>query len=349
MSTVDRMLDANANRAREAMRVMEDTARFLLNDALLASAIKQLRHDFASAMKSHTDFILDRDTPGDVGTAIHTEAEGQRDSEREVIVAAGKRLSEALRTIEEFTKTTSDGQLLATSIEQLRYRGYELERQLVAAMGSARRQQWRICVLITEALCQHHAWQSVVDQVAAVSQSVGDNAGLCVQLREKNLEGGELLKRAKWLVSTCKTAHVSTIINDRPDIAKLAEADGVHLGQGDLPVADARRIVGFRGLIGVSTSHLDQAKAAFQHGADYCGVGPMFETMTKDKPKLSGPQYLREFMQWNCLPHLAIGGIDPRNIATLVDAGVRGVAVSSCVCAATEPGDVVRALLDALV
>lgn len=345
MSDTQRLIDANANRAREAMRVMEDAARFLLDDAELSAAFKQLRHVLAEALSNCDDWILSRDTPEDVGTLISTDSEGLRQDERAVVIAAGKRLSEALRTMEEYAKTYSDVLLKAKTIEQIRYRGYELERQLVSAMGSKRRSQWQVCVLVSESLCLMHPWKFVVEDIIRTATC---DAKLCLQLREKTLDDAELLVRSTWLVQTCRSSGVASIINDRPDIAALSKADGVHLGQTDMPVAAARRILGFNAIIGVSTSCLDDAHKVLREGGDYCGVGPMFETKTKDKPVLAGPQYLREYSQWNKLPHLAIGGINATNIATLIDAGVRGVAVSHCVCSAKSPGDVVQALLDSL-
>jgi thiamine-phosphate pyrophosphorylase len=122
----------------------------------------------------------------------------------------------------------------------------------------------------------------------------------------------------------------------------------VHLGQGDLPIEEARRLAGRQLLIGVSTSRLDQARAAARRGADYVGLGPMFATKTKHKPVLAGPSYLREFVISDLsdhLPHLAIGGITAENINALAPAGVRGIAVSSCVCNSPAPGLVVETLL----
>src|SRR5438105_14775513 len=101
-----RILDANANRAREALRVIEDYARFALDDGELSVALKQLRHDFAAASGGFVaDALLHRDTPGDVGTANQTSAEQTREDVAHVVTAAGKRLAEALRTIEEYLKT----------------------------------------------------------------------------------------------------------------------------------------------------------------------------------------------------------------------------------------------------
>lgn len=339
MPDVKRILDANANRAREALRVMEEAARFLLNDEELTAGLKALRHELAEAVGRVAGVEWARDTPGDVGTTVKTPRELERASAAEVAIAAGKRLSEALRALEEYGKTV-DG-AFAGRIEALRYRGYDLEQRLIVAMGTGRRQQWRVCVVVSECLCPEGDWRRVV-------RGAIDGGADCVQLREKSLEAGALLERAREVVAMCRPAGVSVIVNDRPDVALLSGADGVHLGQGDLPCREARRLVGRQLLIGVSTSNLDEAKQAQREGADYCGVGPMFATTTKEKKVIAGPAYLREYVAWGGLPHLAIGGVGLGNVDELVRAGGRGVAVSSAVCGAEDPGGVVRLINEKL-
>lgn len=340
MNKVLRILDANANRAREALRVMEEAARFLLDDAQLTTTLKQIRHDLTAQLARIDGLEAARDTPGDVGTRIATASEGERASEIQVVIAAGKRLSEALRAIEEYGKTIDPE--FAAAVEQLRYRGYDVEQRLNRAMTAPVAPQWRLCVLISESLCPGGDWLGVA--AAAI-----DGGADCIQLREKNLDGGELLTRARQLIELCRPRHVSAIINDRPDIALLAGADGVHLGQTDLPCTQVRRLVGSHLLIGVSTSCLPQAEQALRDGADYCGVGPMNQTTTKHKDHIVGPDYLRQYVGWNKLPHLAIGGITPDNIGELVDAGAAGVAVSSAICAADDPRAVAQAMTGALI
>lgn len=353
-----RIIDANLNRAREGLRVLEDIARFGLDDAQLALSLKDARHELRGVA---SDTNLDaamlaawRDTPGDVSTGVTTPGERDRLNMRDVAIAAGKRVGEALRTLEECFKTLDDPDAPgarggAERLKQLRYQCYSLEQRLLLAMGSGKAQQWRLCVLISAALCQHHPWERVAEQAIRGGAD-------CLQLREKSMDAGELLRRAKRLMeiaraSTSDGARPSVIINDRPDVALACEADGVHLGQDDLPAREARRVIGFSRLLGVSTTNLAQARAAASDGADYCGVGPMFATTTKEKPALAGPGYMKAYLgaaQIARLPHLAIGGITPANVGELVDAGCRGVAVSSAVCGAPEPGTVCRAILRAL-
>ena len=334
-----RIIDANANRAREALRVLEETARFALEDAALTEALKQLRHDLAASLGSIRGLETHRDVARDVGTGITTEAEGRRSSLADVVRAAAKRLQEALRVVEEYGKLVVPD--LAARIEALRYRSYELERDLLDALPSTGAEQWSVCVLLTSDVCSPRGWDEVAASIIAAAPD-------CIQLREKSMGDDELLRRARRLVrDSAPTTRI--IINDRPDIALLSGADGVHLGQGDLPCADVRRLVGPELIVGVSTSRLEEARQAREDGADYCGVGPMFQTRTKHKPDLAGPAYLRAFVAWGGLPHLAIGGITPSNVGSLVGAGCRGVAVSAAVCGADDPSAVVAQLRERLV
>ncbi len=342
MTAAARMIDANANRAREALRVMEDVARFALDDSGLTADLKSLRHDLRAALERLPPGWLEagRDTPGDVGTAITAEREHARAGVADVAIAAGKRLSEALRVIEEVGKITLDPSL-ARAVEALRYRSYELDRRLNQAVRSGQAQQWRVCVLLTESLCRH-PWRDVVEAALAGGAD-------CIQLREKDLPGRALIERAAWIIERARPAGSAVIVNDRLDVALASGADGVHVGQEDLSVAQVRAVCGRALLVGVSTHDRKEAEAAVRAGADYCGVGAMFASPLKPQRPPSGPDYLRWFIAtYPAVPHLAIGGITPENLEPLLSAGVRGVAVSTAVCAAEDPGRVVAELTSAI-
>jgi len=351
--SVARLIDANANRAREAFRVLEDIARFALDDASLAADCKHARHQLAAALAALDPGLLlaSRDTPGDVGREISTKEEATRASLPHVAAAAAARLTEALRALEEATKLTTSGPVgqasglstLPTRIEALRYRAYDLDRRLRLALGTGRAPQWRLCVLLTESLCTHHAWE----HVARLAIEGGADA---LQLREKELPNRELLRRARRLVEIA-ASRAAVIVNDRPDLALLAGAHGVHLGQGDMAIADARRIAGFQLLIGASSENLHQAREAARAGADNIALGPMFPTTTKDKSRIAGPGYLRDFLAdpgLSTRPHLAIGGVTPDNVAELAALGCRGVAVSSAACSAPDPAAVCARIVEQL-
>jgi thiamine-phosphate pyrophosphorylase len=350
-----RILDANANRAREALRVLEDYARFAVDDAPLTTELKNLRHDFAAALAAlpMDRALLARDTPSDVGVSIKTPAELHRESPAHILAANAKRLSEALRSMEESAKLLNPA--AAAALESLRYRGYTLEQRIVtrAHLRSAaeRFREVRLYILLTESLCPDCplTWERTLDAIlGAVAQPGGfPPSSLCIQLREKEISDARLLERAKVLSQRCRQAGVLSIINDRPDIALLAQADGIHLGQTDLPPAAARALLGPQAILGISTENLDQARAAAQTGAaTYLALGPMFPTTTKHKPRIAGPAYADQARAtFPDLPLVAIGGITPANLPQLTALGVRCVAVSSAILRASDPAAAISEFL----
>jgi thiamine-phosphate pyrophosphorylase len=328
--TTARILDAAANRAREALRVLEDYTRFVLDDAILSGELKQLRHGLADALAAVPPhwLLIARDTQGDVGTAISTPQEMDRAAALDVVQAACKRLQEALRSLEEFGKLASAD--MAGTIEALRYRAYTLERALVLVAGArSRLEDARLYVLVSSAQCR--------GSLAGTVREAAEGGAQVIQLREKNLGDRALLALARDVCRVARKAGALFILNDRPDLARLCDADGVHLGQDDLPVSAARRILGPDALIGVSTHNLDQLRQAVLDGASYVGVGPTFPSVTKEFPELAGLEYVRQAVAATALPAFAIGGITTDNLAELRSAGARRVAVSAAVCAAEDP------------
>jgi thiamine-phosphate pyrophosphorylase len=336
-----RVIDANANRAREALRVIEDYARFVLNSDVLCRPLKQLRHDLTESLKPVlTEAILFRDTPNDVGTTTKTTTEQTRDDLNHVITASGKRLGEALRAIEEFLKTEDAPR--AAKIESLRYRFYDLEQKLArtlrpAACGLA---GIRLYVLITESLCKTH-WLDTARQAI-------EGGADCLQLREKGIDSGELLHRARQLVELCHAHHVPCIINDRADIAIASGADGIHVGQTDLPATEARKLIGRDKILGVSTHNIEQARQAVLDGADYIGVGPIYRSTTKTRDFLPGLDYARQAASEIRIPAIAIAGITPENVDEVLSTGLRAVAVTASVIGCENVKDAARALKEKL-
>jgi thiamine-phosphate pyrophosphorylase len=345
-----RILDASANRAREALRVLEDCARFARDDQALTASLKQLRHDLQMALaRLPMELALrSRDTPNDVGTTVKTDSEFRRPALREVLAANAKRLSEALRSLEECAKTLEP--TAAAQLEQLRYRGYTLEQSLTAAVlaagGEERFRHVRLYVLLTEALCGPKPWEVILEDILEAAPAPADGCSpLCIQLREKELADGELLRRAKVVAQKCAEARALFILNDRADIAQLSSADGVHVGQHDLPCAAVRHILGPEAVVGVSTENLDQARRAVAEGATYVAVGPMFHTTTKHKPRIVGPVYAGQAVKEIPRPLVAIGGITPENVPQLTSVGIRAIAVSAAVLRVPDPAEAVRRLL----
>jgi thiamine-phosphate pyrophosphorylase len=336
-----RILDACANRAREALRVLEDYCRFVLDDAFLTRTLKEARHELASALSELSPKLLlaARETQYDVGTELSTPSELRRESPRDVAQTNAKRLQEALRSLEEYGKIHSP--LLGQALERLRYRAYTLERALVAGLAARQRlHDTRLYVLLTGSQCA-----ATLDWVIAEAAAGGASI---MQLREKDKSDRELIERAREVRQWTRQAGVLFIVNDRADIARLVEADGVHLGQDDLPVKEARRILGPDALIGVSTHNLEQLHQAILDGADYVGVGPAFVSTTKSFADLAGLDFVRQAMAETTLPAFVIGGINPQTVDAAVAAGARRVAVSAAIAAADEPRLTAATLLAAL-
>jgi len=184
----------------------------------------------------------------------------------------------------------------------------------------------------------------VLDRTAAAGRDLDDLLaavidGGCrmVQLREKEWPSGRLLPLARRLRDRCRGSGVTFIVNDRVDLAMAVDADGVHLGQDDLPARVARPLLRAGMLLGVSTHSVEQARAARDDGADYVAVGSMFATRTKPDFELVGPALIRKLRPEIGVPLVGIGGITHDNVGEVVRAGADGVAVISAVCAVPDP------------
>jgi thiamine-phosphate pyrophosphorylase len=173
-------------------------------------------------------------------------------------------------------------------------------------------------------------------------------AGGCrmVQLRDKDTPSGRLLPLAEQLLARARRAGVTFVVNDRVDLAVAIGADGVHLGQDDLPARRARPLLRPGMILGISTHDVAQAHEARDAGADYVAVGSMFPTATKPDFQLVGPALLRKLRADIRVPLVGIGGITHDNVADVIRAGADGVAVISAVCGAPDPEAATRRFLE---
>jgi thiamine-phosphate pyrophosphorylase len=325
-----RILDANFNRAREAIRVVEDYCRFVLDDKFLSGELKHMRHDLAEVVEALPASLLmeSRETQRDVGTALSSDREGKRTSPLHVARTNLKRLQEALRSLEEYAKL--QGADLGRKLEAIRYRSYTVERAVLLGVAARERlARAQLYLLVTGSQCTAALDWTIQEAV--------DGGVSIVQLREKEMDDRRLLERARQVRQWTRKAGVLFIMNDRPDLARLVEADGVHLGQEDMPVKEARRILGPDALIGVSTHNLQQVRQAVLDGASYIGVGPAFSSTTKSFEELAGLEFVREALAETTLPAFVIGGINQETIEGAVKAGAKRVAVSAAIIQADEP------------
>lgn len=336
-----RILDAAANRASEGLRVVEDYVRFALDDRYLMRLAKELRHDLTAALATipRGERMAARETQADVGTSVSTDAEFARADLASVAAASSERVAQALRSLEEYAKLLDPQQ--AAKLGQIRYRHYTFQRALhIVGESRERLATARLYVLID-------GGQDEADFTRRVAELIA--AGVDVlQLRDKKLDDRTLLARGHKLRELTAGTSTLFIMNDRPDLAALCQADGVHVGQEELSVKDARAIIGPRALIGVSTHSIDQARRAVLDGANYLGVGPTFPSGTKQFAAFPGLELIAQVAAEISLPWFAIGGIGPENIEQVLQAGATRVAVSGAVWNATDPAATAKTLRDTL-
>ncbi|MFC1675546.1 thiamine phosphate synthase [Planctomycetota bacterium] len=336
--SIYRIIDANFNRAREAVRVMEEFCRFVLNSKPLSEQAKQFRHELSGAISALdcSRLIACRDTVSDVGVGQKVPNQLQRKEIGDCFTAACKRLVEALRVLAEMTQTIDPA--IADRIENLRYRAYTLEKDIVLLSEPAGKfKRVRLYVLITE---------NDPARIISLTKSCAESGADCIQLRAKGIDDDKLFAVAEDFVSLCGQAGVVSIINDRIDIAVAAAADGVHLGQGDLPIEQVRKLAMAPMIIGKSTHSVEQLRSACDERVTYAALGPVFATETKPDAKTVGTEYItaaKDILADTGIGHLAIGGITLENLDLVLKAGAETVAVCSAITGAAEPAAMCRA------
>lgn len=319
-----RIVDAAGNRVAEALRTLEDVARFVIDDADACQRLKGLRHRVNEALGGFDRGVRlrSRDTPGDVGTSITTAAESRRTTTADVVAAAAGRLTESLRSLEECAKVLRPE--AASSFESARYESYAVAAALELAVIGDRRVRLanaKIYVLLGTA----DRPEGTAERVAALADAGVD----IVQLRDKAVDDGTLYRHGRAFVAAARAGGVLSIINDRADIAAAVDADGVHVGQEELPAAAVRGVVGPDRLVGLSTHDLDQVRDAAGRPVDYIGCGPVFPSSTKSFDRHTGPDWLSDVADIFAGPAFAIGGVDLTNVGAVAGRGMNRVAVTA--------------------
>jgi thiamine-phosphate pyrophosphorylase len=329
-SKILRIIDVNTNRAVEGLRVMEDVARFVLEDKELTLEIKLLRGKarkiIGELIENENRFqqrLLQRKALKDIGRNLYTSSEAKRESLLDIFSANAKRVQEALRVLEEFSKLTSPA--AGKSIKDIRFNVYELEKEISLLLNRYLLLDFDLYV-VTDPMRDH----------VEVAREVVAAGGKIVQLRDKSASKKQILKWAREIRKLTKKANATFIVNDYVDIAKTVGADGVHLGQEDLnklSLKTYRKRLGEDKIIGVSTHSYSQALKAAREGADYISVGPIFKTPSKPLGKAVGLKLLRKVLKKIKIPVVAIGGIDDSNIYNVRKTGCQRIAVIRAVLA----------------
>lgn len=317
-----RILDANLDRAREGIRTIEEWCRFGLDHSDMARECKELRQELAQWHGN--ELRMSRDTVADVGTELSHPREESREGLEQVLQANFCRVEEALRVLEEYGKVYHPE--MGAAVKQMRYRVYTLESNLLA-YGRHQKLQTARLYLVT----------SPNDRLFSVVEAALQGGLTIVQYRDKESDDALRLDNAQKLCQLCRRYDALFLVNDRVDIAIAVNADGVHLGQQDLPIAVAKQLLGPQHIVGRSTTNPEEMKRAIAEGADYIGVGPVYATPTKvDKPA-AGLDYVRHATRNASIPWFAIGGINMNNFDDVLLAGAERVAVVRALMQAEQP------------
>jgi thiamine-phosphate pyrophosphorylase len=331
---VYRILDANLDRAREGLRIIEEWCRLGLNHQSLAEECKQIRQELA---KWHSwELRQARDTLGDVGTDLSHPQEEVRESIEQLLQANLCRSQEALRVLEEYSKLYDPD--MASACKQLRYRVYTIESSL---FNNYRLQQLQSAPL--------YLITSPSPEILKIVEAALKGGLNLVQYRDKEGGDSDRLEMADKLCQLCHHYNALFIVNDRVDIALAVDADGVHLGQQDAPVAFAREILGSHKIVGRSTTSKQELNKAISEQVDYVGVGPFYETPTKPGKAALTQEYV-DYVRTQCpVPWFAIGGINLDNLNTILTTGAQRVSVVRAIMQAEQPTQVTRQFLAQLV
>jgi thiamine-phosphate pyrophosphorylase len=340
-AAIERLLDANLDRAREGLRVLEDWCRFVLHRPDLVARLKDLRQRLGQSHR--LAYKLARHAATDEAAGFTHPAQREREDPLAVVAANGARVQEALRVLEEFGRALDPP--LAAEAARIRYALYDLEVECLrggALDGLSRRERL--------ARCHLYLITAPVPDLEGVVEAALLAGVRLVQYRPKEEPATDLdrFTQARVLRQLCHRHGALFLLNDRLDLALAVEADGVHLGQSDLPVAVARRVLGPERLIGRSTHAPDQLRQAVLEGCDYVGVGPVHTTPSKPGRPAVGLAYVAAAAADCPIPWFAIGGIDAGNLAAVRQAGASRVALIRAITDARDPGAATLALLQQL-
>lgn len=322
-----RIIDANINRLMEGLRVIEEIPRFILDDNKLTQKFKELRIKIKNASNSldlgDDNIIETRNSKEDVGRDLYPKSESLRTNINQIITSNFKRCEESSRVLEEFGKMINPE--IGRTFKQIRYALYCLEKELFKngkLLDLKRKLDFDLYVITDPDVL---SGRSPIDAVKGAIE------GGCkiIQLRDKKTSIGQYYKWAKEISSICKKAGVTFIVNDYIDICLAVDADGVHIGQDDVPVSVARKLLGETKIIGLSTHNFEQAEAGAKSGADYISIGPIFLTQSKPNTKPLGLEFIRKISAASeiIIPFVAIGGINENNLNDVIKAGAKRAAV----------------------
>ena len=320
------IIDANLDRAREGLRVLEDWARFGIGENTCVTRIKNFRQilgiNHLEVYKQSRNYIEDQ-----CKGLTHLEQTKRKNPEQIISSNAG-RVQEALRVIEEFSRLQNHE--LSKVASEIRYEIYNLEIDLLSLSKFKK----------SEEILKENDLYVITDQKENLLEIIENIliAGVkIIQHRFKTGTDKEHLEEAIQIKNLCKKHNSLFIINDRVDIALASNADGIHLGQDDLDLKIARKLLGYSKIIGISANNEIDISNALEGGCDYLVIGPVFETATKKNKKPIGIEKIKTLTKDLNIPWFAIGGIKTNNISYLKSNGFKKVALVSQLMNSEDP------------
>ena len=320
------IIDANLDRAREGLRVLEDWARFCLGENDIVSRIKNFRQILG---KNHLEvYKQSRNFIDDQCKGLTHQEQINRRSPNQIISSNAGRVQEALRVIEEFSRLHNYE--LSKVASEIRYEIYTIEIDLLSLSKLKKSEKIlkeNSLYVITE---QKENLLEIIEKILIAGVKI-------IQHRFKSGTDKDNLQEAIQIKNLCKSYNSLFIINDRVDIALASNADGVHLGQDDLDLKTARELLGYSKIIGVSANNEIDISNALRDGCNYIGIGPVFETTTKKDKKPLGIDKIKTLTKDLNIPWFAIGGVRTNNISYLKDNGFKKVALVSQIMNSKDP------------
>ena len=334
---IAQIIDANLDRAREGLRVLEDWARFALGRKDLVMSFKNFRQTLG---KHHLKIYKDsRNFIADKCAGLSHPEQFKRNNVSSIICSNAARVQEALRVIEEFTR--DHNQNLCKISSEIRYEIYNLEIVLLEAHSN---------YLLRKVLKENDLYFITLDtdNLFEKIKNILEGGVKIVQLRCKQGKDSDNIKFAIKVKELCNEFGALFLINDRVDIALACKADGVHLGKDDMDIKSARSILGFSKIIGVSANNELDIKKAIQDGCDYLGIGPVFATTTKKDKHPLGIDTLKSLTKDISIPWFAIGGVKEENISLLKENNICKVAIITDLINSKKPKEKAIMIINSL-
>ncbi|AEE14136.1 Thiamine-phosphate pyrophosphorylase [Thermodesulfobium narugense DSM 14796] len=305
---IDRVIDANRNRCIEGLRVVEDYLRFIRNDSINASAIRDIRHEISKILDF--DIVGARDVNSDIGKNNLHNSYTRID---QVLRANLSRTKESLRVLEEFTRYIDTS--ISDRIMNIRFRFYEVEKRLLSNKDLE-----KIYILADVGLVESES--DLFDGLKILL----DNNVRIVQLRAKKFSTKKLYELGLKIIEFFP--HLKLIINDKVEVALALKSYGVHVGEDELPF-DVVRDLMRNNVVGATVHNVEDLRLSQIAGVDYIGVGAIYPSTTKPDCQLNGIEFLKKIRALTTTFIYAIGGINSKNAKEVFNAGADGICVGS--------------------